>query len=92
MSLNELVIRFGNPLLSRETSTVSMALFASENREEVRIFYSHVSGQSFVLNPPKFLAIEAWKNPLVYFRAEMNGISNPQRLNPANLEVFANVA
>jgi hypothetical protein len=92
MSLSELICTYGNPLLTRETGSVSMALFASENREDIRIFYAASSGQSFVLNPPRFLALDCWRNPLVYFRAELNGISNPFRLVPADLGLETSLA
>lgn len=79
---------YGAPLKSRHIGGIYVGMFYSEG--EVYIGYSDVgSGLSFTLNPPKFLANDAYHHPIVYFRGEMNGTSNPNRLNPADIDTYA---
>lgn len=78
-------------LAERCNDGISVTLFWDS---EIDTTWVHVedskSGNSFTLDPPKFLALDAFKHPYYYARAELNGICNPRRLNPANVEGSAN--
>jgi hypothetical protein len=88
MSIHDLEARYGDPLISRESGGIYVAMFydPESNSDDVRIFYDDSKeGISFVLNPPKFLAPDAFQHPIMYANAELRGISNPRRLVPCEL-------
>lgn len=89
MLYSELTQNYGLPLCERKGDGIIVSLFARKisqtvNSWDVRVYYSDKkTGESFTLNPPQFLAIDAWKNPIPYADAAMRGIENPFRLVPA---------
>lgn len=95
MTLLELEINYSEPLITRSIGGITVSMFYNPkfDRDDVRIYYSDVkTNTEFVLNPPRFLAVDAYKHPICYFRAEQNGISNPFHLIPANIEEYAHAA
>lgn len=88
MSLHELIEKCGYPLVERDVAGIHVALFYDRKEKDngVYVFYCDDSGDtSFVLNPPKFLAIDAYTHPIVYADGALNGIDNPRRLVPVEL-------
>lgn len=95
MTLEELNNTYGSPLTGRDIGGITVQMFfnPSYDRDDVRIYYCDVKTEtSFVLNPARFLAVEAYKHPIYYYRAECNGISNPDNLVPANIPAYAHAA
>lgn len=85
MSLSDLIVKYGRPIISSTVNGMVRAMFYDATNADVRIYVRDCSGVIFVLNPPVFLALDAWKNPHFYADAAFNGIDNPRRLNPSNL-------
>lgn len=82
MGLNDLITKYGRPILHSTKNGMIRAMFYNADTKDVRVYVRDRSGVIFVLNPPVFLAIDAWKNPHVYADAAFNGIDNPNRLSP----------
>lgn len=92
MSLAEMFNKYGDPVIHSTKHNMIRALFHDKERDEVYIFV-HDSGGSFVLNPPKHLAMDAYKTPHFYAEANMRGIENPRKLNPTLIDrVVARIA
>jgi hypothetical protein len=84
MTYHELCERYGESLTERNLGGIHTALFYDRASEEIFIFYLDVkTNLSFTLDPPKHLALDAFNHPIMYFKGELNGTSNPQSLNPA---------
>lgn len=82
MTFHECKQKYGRPLIERRLGGIHKALYADRKQEEVVITYADGNGFYFTLYPPKHLAIDVWRDPVFYAMAEMNGVSNPSRLNP----------
>lgn len=81
MNLHELEPTFGDSLIERDIAGIYVGLFYDRKNDEAFIGYSdEKEGLEFVLNPPKFLAMDAYTHPIIYFHGELNGKSNPKRL------------
>lgn len=78
MTFPALVERYGRPILS----SGNRALFYDRAETQTYVFVGSRKGSSYVLNPPVFLAIDAYRNPEIYREAAMRGIENPRRLVP----------
>jgi hypothetical protein len=84
MTFSELNDKIGSALLSRNAGGIFVALYYDRQKEEAFVYYSDETiGLEFEINPPKFLALDCYIHPIIYFEAEMRGISNPKRLVPA---------
>lgn len=85
MTYDELTHFYGEPLMERQTCGIRVAMFCDVKNSEIFIHYQEGDeGLNYSLNPPAFLARDAFYHPNVYFRGEMNGVSNPNRLVPAH--------
>lgn len=86
MHVSDMVNKFGDALLERYNGGIFVAMFYDKEKDETWIFYSDQDeGITFTLNPPKFLSYDAYMHPIPYYRANMNGVENPFRLNPREL-------
>lgn len=86
MTISTLSEKCGNPLTERDAAGIYVALFFDRNDSECFVYYSDRNeGVSFSLNPPKFLAADCYRHPIVYADAAMRGISNPHKLVPVEM-------
>lgn len=85
MSLNDLIVKYGRPILHSTNGGMIRAIFYDADSKDVRVYVRDLTGVIFVLNPPVFLAIDAFKNPHLYADAAFNGIDNPNRLSPVSI-------
>jgi len=92
MQYADLQRKFGKPLLEKTTGEVRKAFFYDAEAIVPRA-YIYVenarTGVSFSFDPPRHLIAEAFRNPYAYAKAELQGIANPARLNPAELQEAA---
>lgn len=82
---DSLVYKYNRPIIETKRDGIHRALFANISRNDCAVFYRDDFGQEFVLYPPLFLAIEAFRKPHLYACAAIQGILNPERLNPSEI-------
>src|SRR5947208_14728311 len=86
MSLYQLFKSHGEPLLTSEIGGIYKAMFWDRETDDLRIYVNDSkAAKCFVLNPPKFLAMDAWNHVYYYADAALRGITNPKRLVPAEI-------
>lgn len=76
----------GDSLVERNFGGIHVAMFYDRREDSVYVYYHDIKTDTeFVIDPPKFLAVDAYTHPIMYAEAALNGKSNPRMLVPAEV-------